>query len=54
MEEEALGPVEIWCPSIEGCWSSGVGEGGWVGEHPHVGKGEGGEDGCGMGGFVEG
>jgi hypothetical protein len=28
--------------------------GGWMGEHPHRGKGEGGEGGCGMGAFVEG
>ena len=26
--------------SIEGCWSSGAGVGGWVGENPHGGKGE--------------
>jgi hypothetical protein len=31
-----------------------VREGGWVGKHPHGGKGEGGERGFGMGGLVEG
>jgi hypothetical protein len=27
-------------PQNQGCWSDGVGEGGWVWEHPHTGKGE--------------
>ena len=27
--------MEILCPNIEGCWSSGAGEGGWVGEQLH-------------------
>jgi hypothetical protein len=31
-----------------------VGESGWVGEHPHGGKGEGVQDGCRMERFVEG
>ena len=26
--------------NVEGCWSGGAGEGGWVGQHPHRGKGE--------------
>jgi hypothetical protein len=32
-------------------WSCGEGENGWVGEHPHPGKGEGGEGRCVMGDF---
>ena len=38
---EALGPVEVWCPSVVGCWNSRAGEGGKVGEQPHTGKVEG-------------
>jgi hypothetical protein len=41
MGGEALGPVEAWCPIVEECWGSEAGVGGWVGEHPHRGKGEG-------------
>jgi len=37
-------------PQHRACWSSGAGEGGWVGKHPHRGKGEGGKGRCGMGG----
>jgi hypothetical protein len=28
-------------PRISGCWCSGAGEGGWVGEHSNKGKEEG-------------
>jgi hypothetical protein len=28
---EVLSPVEVGCPSVGGCWSSGAGEGEWVG-----------------------
>lgn len=35
--------------NVEGWWSGGAGEGGWVGQHPHRGKGEAGEVGCGRG-----
>jgi hypothetical protein len=45
---ETLGPVKVWCLNRGGCWSSWVGEGRWVGECPHRGKGEGWEVGCGM------
>jgi hypothetical protein len=44
MGGEALGPVEVLCSSIGRFWSSRVGEGGWVGKHPHRGKGEEEED----------
>jgi hypothetical protein len=40
---EALTPVDVQRLSVGGCWSGGVGEGEWVEEHPHRGKGEGGE-----------
>ena len=39
---------------VGGCWRGEAGEGEWVREHPHRGIGNGGEGGCGMGGFVEG
>jgi hypothetical protein len=29
MEGEALGLVEVRCPSVGECWSGGAGEGGW-------------------------
>jgi len=35
-------------PQCGGCWSGGVGKDGWVGEHPHGGKEEGGKGRCGM------
>ena len=49
MGGKALGPREVWCPSLGGCWSCGVGECWCVGEHSHTGKGEG-RGICGMGG----
>jgi hypothetical protein len=30
LEGETLGPVEVWCSSLEGCLSGGAGEGEWV------------------------
>ena len=45
---DSLGPGEVCCPSIGGCWSGGSGECGWLGEYSHTGKWE--EEGsCGMG-----
>ena len=41
-------------PQHRGYWNSGVGEGGWVGEHPHRSKGEGREGGCRMVGLWRG
>jgi hypothetical protein len=46
---EALGPMQVWCPSIRGCWSSGPGEIEWMGKHLHRGKGEGRERRCWVG-----
>ena len=43
MGEEALGLVEVWCPSVRGCWGSGAVEGGWGWELLHRGKREGGD-----------
>ena len=40
MGGEALGPVEVLCPNVGGCWRGEVGVGEWVGEHPHRDKGE--------------
>jgi hypothetical protein len=37
---EALGPRKDGCPRVGGCWSSGAGEGGWVGEHSYADKRE--------------
>jgi hypothetical protein len=45
---EALGPVEVGCPSVGECWSSEEGEDRLVGEHPHRGKGWVVEGRCGM------
>ena len=45
MGEEALGPVEARCPSVEGCQSGEAGVGEWEEKHPHRGKGEGAEGG---------
>lgn len=47
-----LGPLETWCPSMEGCCSSGAGVGESVEEHPYGGKGEWGEGECDGGGCV--
>jgi hypothetical protein len=38
MEEEALGPVKVQCPSVGDCEGGGGGwggVGGWVGAHSH-------------------
>jgi hypothetical protein len=49
MKGEVLGPVEVWCPRIKGCWRGGTGKGRWVEENPHKSKGEGGEEVTGQG-----
>jgi hypothetical protein len=51
MGGEVLGPVEVWCPRVGGCWSSGAGEGWWVEEHSLTVKWERGR--MWDGGFVE-
>ena len=36
---EALGPENIGCPSVGECQGGKTGVGGWVGQHPHRGRG---------------
>jgi hypothetical protein len=38
MGEEALGPVEVLCPSFGECQVREAGVCWWVGEHPHRSK----------------
>jgi hypothetical protein len=39
--EKALGPEGVWCPSVGECQAGKTGVRGWVGEHPHRGRGRG-------------
>jgi hypothetical protein len=36
----ALGPEGIQCPNVGECQGGKMGVGGWVGKHPHRGRGE--------------
>lgn len=54
MGREAIGPVEVWCPSVGGSLICEVGVGEYVEEHPHQVKGEWGEWGGGVCGGVTG
>lgn len=47
MKNRMVGSLELWCPSIGGCWSQCSGR---AGEHPHRSKGEEGEGGWTWGG----
>ena len=35
---EALGPGNVGCPRVGGCWRGGAGECGWMGEHSYTAK----------------
>lgn len=53
MRGEAHGPEGVQCPNVGECQGGKTGMGGWVGEHPHRGRGR--EDGTGsfQGGDLE-
>jgi hypothetical protein len=38
-EGKALGPVEVQCHRVEICYGRETRVDGWVGEHPHRGRG---------------